>query len=391
LHELAFIKKNLKKWMKPTRVSTPQKILFYSKSYSRHVPKGQVLILSPWNYPFQLLFSPLIGAIAAGNTVVLKPSEYAVHVAQIVEKIIEEVFPEKYVAIVQGGADTAKNLLKLDWDLVFFTGSTVVGKKIAEAAAKNLTPVVLELGGKCPAIVHRDANLRVAARRIAWGKLINTGQTCVAPDYLLVHSSVKQKLLKLLVIEIENMLGRNFKETAAYGRIINSQNFDRLNTLLENTNIYYGGNRDRDELFIAPTIIDNVNPNHPLMKEEIFGPILPVLTYEEFDEAVRFVKRREPPLAIYQFTRSNTIFDQMQRHTRSGAILKNETIMHLSNLRLPFGGVRQSGSGRYHGKFSFETFSDQRSVLKHSTFFDPAMRYPPYTAKKWNIIKKLLP
>lgn len=389
-HELKYVKKQLKRWMKPSKVRTPQKILFYSKSYIQSVPKGQVLIIAPWNYPFQLSISPLIGAIAAGNTVVLKPSEIAPHTANVLEEILTTTFPEKYLTVVNGGVETAKALLNLDWDMIFFTGSTAVGKEVFKAAADKLTPLVLELGGKCPAIVHSDANIKIAARRIIWGKIINAGQTCVAPDYILAHNSIKDKLIKQMVKEIEAMLGKNTKESGAYGRIINEKHFNRLVSLMNNANIVHGGEVENQLLFIAPTIIDDVQPTHALMQEEIFGPLLPVLTYDSIEDAIRFVNRNHPALAIYQFTGSNKVFNQVARHTRSGGILKNDTIIHLSNLKLPFGGVRQSGIGRYHGKFSFEAFSDQRSVLKHSTLIDPSLRYPPYTEKKWKIISKVM-
>ncbi len=388
-HEIAYIKKNLKKWTKKQKVPTSQKQLFYSKSYVQNNARGQVLIFSPWNYPFQLVMSPLIGAIAAGNTVVLKPSEHAPATSQIIKEIISELFPEKYIAVVLGDSKVAQALTELDWDLVFFTGSTSVGKKIYTQAAKHLTPVILELGGKCPVIVHKDANLKIAAKRIMWGKILNSGQTCVAPDYLLVHKSVKSKLMKLLCDEITEMLGKNKKESAAYARVVNRAHFERLTKLLENTDIICGGEKEENTLFISPTIIDNVQPSHPLMQEEIFGPILPVMEFRELDEAIRFISRQHPPLAIYGFTGSNKIFDRLQRHTRSGGIIKNDTLIYLSNLNLPFGGVRQSGIGRYHGKHSFDAFSEQRSILKHSTWFDPSVRYPPYTAKKWKMIKKI--
>jgi len=390
LHELKFVKQNLKKWMREQNVPSPQKLVFYSKSSIKPTPRGQVLIIAPWNYPFQLLVSPLIGAIAAGNTIVLKPSENAANTASLIEKIIGETFPSKYISVINGDAEISKALLEFDWDLIFFTGSTQVGKEIAKAAAQHLTPVVLELGGKCPVIVHSDANINVAARRIVWGKIINAGQTCVAPDYILAHKSVKEKLLKQMIKVLQSMLGKHVKESGAYGRIINNRHFRRLTALLASTNIVHGGENDERTLFIAPTIVDNVQPSHPLMQDEIFGPILPVLEYETIEDAIRFVNRYTPPLAIYQFTGSNKQFDLVARHTQSGALLKNDTIIHLSNLHLPFGGVRQSGMGNYHGKYSFEAFSNNRSMLKHATFFDPSLRYPPYTEKKWKLISKLL-
>jgi aldehyde dehydrogenase (NAD+) len=390
LYEISHIKRHLKKWAKRKKVKTPQKIFFYSKSYLEFKPRGQVLIFAPWNYPFQLVMSPLIGAIAAGNTVVLKPSEYAEHTANIIEAIIAEVFPEKYVAVVKGDASVAQQLSNMDWDMVFYTGSTSIGKKVYENAAKHLTPVLLELGGKCPAIIHKDANINVTSRRLVWAKFLNAGQTCLAPDYILVHKSAKSKVIKALKREINQQLGENTIESAAFGRIVNEAHFDRLQKLLEQTKILHGGESDKEKRYIAPTIVEEPSVAHPLMEEEIFGPILPIISYEKIEDALRFVNRNHPPLAIYSFLKSNKTFEFIERHTTSGAIVKNDAILQMANMNLPFGGARQSGIGRYHGKYSFEAFSEVRSYLKHSTTFDPKLRYPPYTEKKWNLIKRAL-
>jgi aldehyde dehydrogenase (NAD+) len=390
LHEIDYVKRHLKKWAKRKKVKTPQKIFFFSRSYVEPKPRGQVLIYAPWNYPFQLVISPLVGAIAAGNTVVVKPSEHAENTAILLDELISEIFPEKYVTVVRGGAEVAQQLSELDWDMVFFTGSTEVGRKVYENAAKKLTPVLLELGGKCPAIIHKDANLSVSVRRLVWAKFINAGQTCVAPDYLLVHKNSKDKVIKLLKKEINQQLGKNNKESAAFGRIINKTHFDRLNSLLEQTEIIFGGETDAEALYISPTLIDEPSVSHPLMKEEIFGPILPIISYESIDDAIRFINRNNPPLALYAFCSSNKTFDFVERHTSSGAIVKNDAILQLANLNLPFGGVRQSGIGRYHGKYSFEAFSEMRAFLNHYTTYDPKLRYPPYTEKKWKLIKQAL-
>lgn len=389
-HEIRFAMKHLKKWAKPEKVKPGIRLLFTAKSYIHREARGQVLIFAPWNYPFQLFISPLIGAIAAGNTVVLKPSEHAPTVSTVLGEMIGEIFPQKYIAVVQGDAEVARELSALDWDMIFFTGSTAGGQKIYEQAAKKLIPVVLELGGKCPVLVHKDANLKVAARRIAWGKILNAGQTCIAPDHIIVHKSVKDRLLKLLCKQFKEMLGPNMQESAAYGRIVNQAHFDRLKTLIKQSDVYCGGSHNADDRFIEPTIVDDVQPSHPLMKEEIFGPVLPVQTYENIEDAIHFINRLHPPLAIYMFTGSKQHFDQVQRHTQSGAMVKNDVIVHLTNLNLPFGGLRQSGIGRYHGRFSFEAFSNQRTVLHQKTWTDPAMRYPPYTEKKWKMIRKVL-
>lgn len=388
LHEIDHVKKNLKKWAKRKKVKTPQKIFFFSRSYIEPKPRGQVLIFAPWNYPFQLVISPLIGAIAAGNTAVIKPSEIADNTAEVLNEIISEIFPDKYVAVVRGGSDVAEKLSELDWDMVFFTGSNEIGKKVYQNAAKNLTPVLLELGGKCPAIMHKDANLSVSVRRMVWAKFLNAGQTCVAPDYLLVHKNAKERVVKLLKKEISQQLGQNIKESAAFARIVNKTHFERLTKLMEQTKLLLGGETDADNLFITPTLVDEPSITHPLMREEIFGPILPIISYEEMDDAVRFINRNNPPLAIYAFCSSNKTFEFIERHTSSGAIVKNDAILQLANINLPFGGVRQSGIGRYHGKYSFEAFSEMRTFLKHSTKFDAKLRYPPYTDKKWKLIKQ---
>ncbi len=389
-HEISFVKKHLKQWARPQKTKRSLRLLFTTKSFIHKEARGQVLIYAPWNYPFQLFMSPLIGAIAAGNTVVLKPSEHAPTVSAVLAEMIEEVFPEKYIAVVQGDASVAQELSKLDWDMIFFTGSTVIGQKIYEQAASKLIPVVLELGGKCPVLVHKDANLKVAARRIAWGKILNAGQTCIAPDHIVVHKSVKDRLLKLLCKEFKEMLGKDPEQSAAYARIVNNGHFERLINMLDQTEIYCGGENNAETKFIEPTIVDNVQTSHPLMKEEIFGPILPIQSYENIDDAILYINRLHPPLAIYAFTGSKNTFEQIQRHTKSGAMVKNDVIMQLTNLYLPFGGVRQSGIGRYHGRFSFEAFSYQRSVLHQKTWTDPSMRYPPYSEKKWKMIKKVL-
>ncbi|WP_462281131.1 aldehyde dehydrogenase [Salinivirga cyanobacteriivorans] len=389
-HEISFVKRHLKQWAKPQKVKKSLKLLFATKSYIHYEARGQVLIYAPWNYPFQLFMSPLIGAIAAGNTVVLKPSEHAPTVSSVLEQMISEIFPEKYIAVVQGDATVAQELSKLDWDMIFFTGSTAIGQKIYEQAAQKLIPVVLELGGKCPVLVHKDANLKVAARRIAWGKILNAGQTCIAPDHIVVHKSVKDRLLKLLCKEFKSMLGKNPAESAAYARIVNKAHFERLVNMLDQAEIFCGGNYNAEERYIEPTIVDNVQPAHTLMKEEIFGPILPVQSYENINDAILYINRLHPPLAIYAFTGAKSTFEQIQRHTQSGAMVKNDVIMQLTNMYLPFGGVRQSGIGRYHGRFSFEAFSYQRSFLHQTTWTDPAMRYPPYSEKKWKLIKKVL-
>ncbi|MBN2807010.1 MAG: aldehyde dehydrogenase [Prolixibacteraceae bacterium] len=388
LKELDVQRKHLISWAKPRRKRSPLSIL-PSKSYVFQEPYGNVLIMSPWNYPLLLLIDPLIGAIAAGNTVVLKPSPYLKAFSIYLDRMIGETFPRKYIAVVHGDRTINQVLLKQKWDYIFFTGSNMLGKLVMKAAAENLTPVTLELGGKSPCIVDDDANLKLAARRIVWGKFINAGQTCIAPDYLLVHEKVKDELLSLMKLEIKRFYGDNPQKSPDLCRIVNDQAFERLSSLLTQGTIVAGGITDPVQRYIAPTIIDGVDPDFDIMQEEIFGPLLPVLTFSQLPRAIDFVNSCDKPLAFYFFSNDLQKARRVIAQTSSGGACINDTILHIANGRLPFGGVGKSGMGKYHGRYSFETFSNQRSIVFSSRWLDLPFKYPPYGNKlKW--MKKLI-
>nr|WP_262487675.1 aldehyde dehydrogenase [Flexibacter flexilis] len=379
--------KNLKKWTKPKRVPTPLHVL-PSRSYLYAEPLGVALIIAPWNYPFQLLINPLIGAISAGCCVILKPSPFAPHIAEVMEQIIHEIFSAEYVEILLGGKEINDILLQNKFDIIFFTGSPTTGKIIAKAAAEFMTPVVLELGGKSPCIVAEDANLDVAAKRIAWGKIINAGQTCIAPDYLFVHHTVKEKLLQKIVDNFKEMLGENIKQSQYFGRIIHATAFERLNKYLQGQNIVFGGETDAQERYISPTLLDNILPENPIMQEEIFGPILPIMTYTQLSEVIDFVNKNEKPLALYFFSEDDAKINEILTKTSSGGACVNDTLMHIANHHLPFGGVGNSGMGAYHGHFSFEIFSHKKAVVRTPTWVDLPLKYTPFKYFDW--IKKIL-
>ena len=379
--------KHLKNWTAPKRVATPIKMM---PSCSKVVaePLGCSLIIAPWNYPVQLLLNPLVGAISAGCTAVLKPSPYVPHTSKVVEEMIKETFRPEYIGIVQGNREVNTALLEERYDLIFFTGSPQLGRTVMRAASENLTPVVLELGGKSPCIVDKDANIAMAARRIAWGKSLNAGQTCIAPDYLLVHEDVKERLVDDLKKEFTRLHGPNPKEAKHFVRIVNERAFDRLVGYIENANVVMGGEYDRSERYITPTIIDHVDVSSPIMQEEIFGPIFPIVTFKTTDEAINFVQDREKPLALYYFSESKQNIRRVLKHTSSGGTCINDTIMHIANENLPFGGVGHSGMSAYHGKESFRVFSHYRAVVTTTTLLDLPFRYMPYKFFKW--IKGLL-
>lgn len=386
LQEIDLHLKNLKKWSKPKSVSTPLHLL-PSKGYIIHEPLGNALIIAPWNYPFQLLMNPLVGAISAGCCAILKPSEFTPETAQVMQEIVEETFEEKYIVIVQGGKEIGEFLLQKRWDLIFFTGSTAVGKIVMKAAAEHLTPVVLELGGKSPCIIDEDADLNIAARRIAWGKTINAGQTCIAPDYLLAHEKIKEKLASKISAEIKGMYGKNIKESKFYPRIVHEKAFDRLSELMTDGNIISGGEKDREEKFIAPTILGNIKPEDEIMQQEIFGPLLPILEFSKIEKALEFINEKEKPLALYYFGH-NKKAQEVLKKTSSGGACINDTLMHITNHYLPFGGVGSSGQGKYHGKESFKSFSHERAVVMTPTWIDLPMKYVPFKHFKW--IKKFI-
>lgn len=376
--------KNLRKWSKPQRVATPLHIL-PSSSKIIYEPLGVALIIAPWNYPFNLLLTPLVGAISSGCCAMLKPSPAASATAKVVVKMIKNLFDPNYIDIVEGRRDVNAMLLEQRYDIIFFTGSPDLGRVVSMAAAKYLTPVVLELGGKSPCIVDRDADIKIAARRIAWGKCLNSGQTCIAPDYLFVHQEVKYDLLQAIKSEITKMFGENPRESKFFPRIINKGAFERITKYMAGEKIYFGGDVDADERYIAPTIIDNVTPESPVMQEEIFGPLLPVMTFDSIREVYRYVNSHEKPLALYYFGRSG---DEVLENTTSGGACINDTIMHISNHNLPFGGVGNSGSGRYHGRDSFMTFSNRRAVVTTPTWIDLPFKYVPF--RLFGLIKKIL-
>lgn len=386
LSEISFVIKNLKKWAAPKKVKTPI-TAFKSKSYIYAEPYGNTLIIAPWNYPFQLSIAPLIGSITAGNTAIIKPSSTSKETSKIIEEIINDNFPSYYIHVITG--EEGKLLLDEEFDYIFYTGSVPVGKKVMASAAKYLTPVTLELGGKSPCIVDYEGDLELFAKRIVWGKFLNVGQTCVAPDYLLVQKNIKDNLVKHLITYIEKYFGNNPLDSKDYGRIVNERHFDRLIKLLDSGNIIYGGDHNRKELYISPTLLDNISWDDPIMGEEIFGPLFPILEYNSLDEAIEIVNSHPKPLALYFFSNNDDKIERIIKCTSYGGGCINDTIMHLSTPYLPFGGVGNSGMGSYHGKGSFDTFTHYKSVLKRSNAFDPELRYPPYK-DKIKSVKKFL-
>lgn len=388
--DINFHIKNVKKWSSEEKRKSP--IVYYpSKSYIYKEPYGVTLIIGPFNYPFQLVIAPLIGAISAGNTAIIKPSENSRNIALLLEKLINENFPEGYLRVVNplGGKETVSLLLDKPFDYIFFTGSVRVGKLVMQKAAQHLTPVTLELGGKSPCIVDSDAKLKLAAKRIVWGKFLNAGQTCVAPDYLCVHKSVKDELLKLIINEIRVQFGENVRNSEDYPRIVNKSSLERLSGYLNDGKIYYGGNIYEDNLYMEPTLIIKPDLNSPLMSDEIFGPILPILVYEDLDNVIKFINHREKPLALYYFSESKKKIKYVLTSTTSGGVTINDTIIHVANPNLPFGGVGNSGVGKYHGKESFETFTHNKSVMKRGTFIEFNIRFAPYK-NKLNLVKRIM-
>ena len=395
--------RHLSSWARAERKSSPVAILPASSRIIKE-PLGNTLIIAPWNYPVQLLLNPLVGAISAGCTAMLKPSPYVPNVSRVLTEMIRATFPEEYIAIVEGNREVNQMLLAERWDMIFFTGSPSLGKMVMQAAAKHLTPVVLELGGKSPCIIDKSANLELAAKRVAWGKALNAGQTCIAPDYLMIHEDVKDRFLNLLVKEWQHLLTNDPQKAKHFVRIVNDKALERLisylpisnspsgrpiggtpSNILKEASIYHGGTYDRTDRYFSPTILTNVNPDAPVMQEEIFGPIFPVLTFKELDEVIAFVNDREKPLALYYF---GTNDKYVLRHTSSGGTCINDVIMHIVNHKVPFGGVGNSGMGSYHGKDSFLAFSHRRSVIKTPTWVDMPFRYMPY--KLFKFVKNLV-
>ena len=391
LSELKMTIKNINSWSKPKRV-LPSLLNFPSSAKIYKEPYGAVLIIAPWNYPHQLAFGPLIGAIAAGNTIVLKPSELTPNTSTVTKEIIEAVFDKKQVTIIEGGVEVSQRLLAQRWDYIFFTGSVSVGKIVAKAAAEFLTPVTLELGGKSPCIVDKTANIKIAAKRIVWGKFINGGQTCIAPDYLLIHASKKDEFVTCFKNELRKAYGDNPETSADFPRIINTKNFNRLALMLKNEDFLIGGKTNKENHFISPTLIDEPSLDSEVMKGEIFGPILPLLSYKSEEEIDSIISKYDKPLAFYIFSTDKKIArKRIQKYSFGGGTI-NDTTVHFVNHRLPFGGVGESGIGSYHGKQTFETFSHSKGVVKRGNWLDLTIRYAPYTDKlkklrtllKWN-------
>lgn len=387
--ELDFAIKHLKKWMRPKKVPTPP-AHFKSSSKIMYEPFGTVLIMSPWNYPVNLTLAPLIGAMAGGNCAIVKPSNYSPAVSAILEKIISDNFPPEYISVITGGREENGELLEQRFDYIFFTGGTTVGKLVMQAAAKHVTPITLELGGKSPCIVEKSANLKIAARRLVFGKYLNAGQTCVAPDYLLLDKTVKNEFIH----ELKNALSEFFPtETYLqmhFPHIVNEKHFERLMNLISGEKIIAGGNGDKNRRFIEPTILDDITFDSNIMQEEIFGPILPILTFNTIDEAIKQIKLREKPLAFYVFTTDKNIEKKLLSEISFGGGCINDTIVHVATNYLPFGGIGFSGMGKYHGEETFKTFSNAKSILKKSNFPDIDIRYHPYSEKKFNLLKKIM-
>lgn len=389
LSDLSYIKKRVKKWSKNERVIS-ELSQFHSKSFITKEPYGVVAIISPWNYPFLLCIEPLIGAIAAGNCAILKVSEESTYTSQIISKMIKEAFEEDYISVLEGEKEVSQELLKQNLDYIFFTGSISVGKIVMEYASKNLIPVTLELGGKSPCIVDKSANLKIAAKRIAFGKFLNAGQTCVAPDYLLLHKSVEKEFIKYLKEATLEFYSKHPILNENYTRIINERHFNRLIELTKGEKIILGGDIDRESLKISPTVLGNVSLDSPIMQEEIFGPILPIITFENISEVKDIISKFEKPLALYLFTQDKNIENEILKKVSFGSGCINDTIIQLASSKLPFGGVGHSGMGSYHGKHSFDTFTHKRAIVKKYTWIDLPIRYFPYTDLKMKLLRFFL-
>ena len=377
LNEIDHALRHLHRWMKPEKRKTPW-LDWPGKSRIYPEPKGVVLIIGPWNYPFLLVISPLIGALAAGNCAVLKPSEFAPHTSQLLEKLIHECFPDDYCRVVQGNADVTTKLLDHPWDHIFFTGSTWVGRYIMESAARYLSPVTLELGGKNPCIVMEDIDPTIAADRIVWGKLLNAGQTCVAPDHLLVHNDIADDVIENIIKTIQRFYGLNPQDSPNYSRIVNDHHFHRLMSYMKGARIIFGGRHDPADLYIAPTLITDIEANDRVMHEEIFGPILPVLTFDDIDKLIDQIRIRPKPLALYLFTKNKACQEKVRDRLSSGSLAINDTLSQIINIHLPFGGIGESGIGAYHGRTSFDCFTHYKSVFIKGYHFHHRLKYPPY-------------
>lgn len=389
LSELRYAERHLNRWARDRSVPTPLS-QFHAKSFTVCDPYGVVLIMSPWNYPFLLTLEPLIGAIAAGNCCIVKPSAYSPATSALIQRLLSQCFPPEYVAVVEGGRAENQALLEQKFDYIFFTGSVAVGKEVMAKASVHLTPVTLELGGKSPCVVDKSAKLDLAAKRLVFGKLLNCGQTCVAPDYVLIDKARKDDFLAALKKWMSAMYGSDPLDNQGYVRMINRKHFDRVMGLIDPEKVVYGGQGNPETLKIQPTILDHVSPEDPVMQEEIFGPVLPILTYDSLDEAVDFINGRPHPLALYLFSEDKAVQERFLRHVPFGGGCINDTIIHLASSRLGFGGVGDSGMGSYHGKKSFETFSRRKSIVKKSTWLDLPIRYAPYSPKQEKLLRFFL-
>ncbi len=389
LSEIKYLIKNIKRFSKKQRVKTPM-AQFCSRSYRQPVPYGNTLIMSPWNYPVLLTLEPLADAIAAGNTAIVKPSAYSPATSDIIAKIISDCFPPEYVAVVMGGRAENSALLEQKFDFVFFTGSQAVGKEVLRHTAEYLTPVVLELGGKSPCIVDESADIQIAARRIVFGKYLNCGQTCVAPDYILCHSSVKDAFVTAVKQQIEVQFGKTPLENPNYGKIINKKHFERLCGLLDVQKVVVGGEREIESCRIAPTVMDNVSSCDPVMREEIFGPIMPILTYDSFEAVINGLKATDKPLALYLFSKNKQHIRRVNNELSYGGGCINDVIIHLATSEMGFGGVGESGMGSYHGRAGFDAFTHYKSTVDKKTWADLPMRYQPYTERKARTVRKFM-
>jgi aldehyde dehydrogenase (NAD+) len=389
LAEITFVLKHLKKWMKPRRVRGP-KVLPLSRGWIVSEPLGISLILSPWNYPFKLAISPLIASLAAGNCVIVKPSDISRETERVIAEMMAKYFHDRSVSVVCGGPDTTQKLLEHRFDHILYTGGETVGRIVMKAAAQHTTPVILELGGKSPCVVDENCNLERAAKRITWGKFLNAGQICVAPDYLLLHKNVKERMVREVAKWIVKFYGERPWDSPDYGRIINESHFDRLSRLLKDGKVIIGGQTNREDLYISPTVIDNVPNDADLMNEEIFGPILPILEFDDVSEATNLINKKPKPLALYVFSRGKRFQQEVISKTSSGGVCINDTLVHLAVSDLPFGGVGNSGFGRYQGKAGFDTFSNPRSVLRQTMLFDIPKRFPPADELGFKMLRYLL-
>lgn len=388
-HEIKLSIKKLPVWAKKKKVNTDLANM-PGRSYIISEPLGNTLVIGAWNYPYQLSILPAVAALAAGNTVIIKPSELAKNTSKIMAEIINQAFDKNYLHVIEGGIEETTELLKQKFDKIFYTGSSQVGKIVMKAASENLCPVILELGGKSPAIVLEDANIKMTAKRIVYGKFLNAGQTCVAPDYLLVQKNIKEKLITEIKRQINIIHGKTPIESEALVRIITKRHFDRITKLIDHKKVIIGGNFNEDDLFISPTVIDNVSWKDEIMKDEIFGPLLPIIEFENIEDIINKIKERPKPLALYLFTNSSSLRKRIFNEVSFGGGMLNDTITHLTNANLPFGGVGYSGMGNYHGKYSFDAFSHHKSIIQKTNLIELFIKYPPYTKFKMKIIKKAL-